>query len=301
MRGIANGRGGDILINGNFDYWQRGTSLHDRGYLADRWCGEHNQGGLSQERSEDVPNSQCKHSLLITKTLGNGYGPYVFQKMERPELYHDITMTWSAWIKADPGASVEIYLSGGHRSMQEDIIGDGQWHKYSSTGACQVTQNFFNFYVRYKDGSPAGARIWVAQAKLEQGDRAAPFVPRLPGEELALCQRYYEKSYAPDDAPGAVILNGSEMAVSNGATAGIAYDRLSFNIRFRVQKRINPTVYTYSSNGVINSISKVSSIGYIASAILGRSHNSMHISAATASEVVANSLYAVHWVADAEL
>lgn len=38
-----------------------------------------------------------------------------------------------------------------------------------------------------------GATIEIEWIKLEQGSIATPFVPRLKGEELALCQRYYEK------------------------------------------------------------------------------------------------------------
>ena len=34
----------------------------------------------------------------------------------------------------------------------------------------------------------------IAQVKLEDGVAATPFVPRAPGEELALCRRYFRRS-----------------------------------------------------------------------------------------------------------
>lgn len=38
----------------------------------------------------------------------------------------------------------------------------------------------------------AGAAVDLCYVKLEQGTTATPFVPRLYGEELSLCQRYYQ-------------------------------------------------------------------------------------------------------------
>lgn len=40
----------------------------------------------------------------------------------------------------------------------------------------------------------AGASVTLEWAKLEQGSIATPFVPRPYGEELAICQRYYQES-----------------------------------------------------------------------------------------------------------
>jgi hypothetical protein len=44
----------------------------------------------------------------------------------------------------------------------------------------------------------------LSQVKLEKGTVATPFVARPFSEELALCQRYYEKSYNVDVDPGTV-------------------------------------------------------------------------------------------------
>jgi hypothetical protein len=44
--------------------------------------------------------------------------------------------------------------------------------------------------------------IDIAQVQLEEGSFATPFEQRPIGTELALCQRYYEKSYSLDIVPG---------------------------------------------------------------------------------------------------
>ena len=48
----------------------------------------------------------------------------------------------------------------------------------------------------------------ITQVQLEKGDTATPFEYRHFEEEIALCQRYYEKSYNIDVAPGTTTVTG---------------------------------------------------------------------------------------------
>jgi hypothetical protein len=87
----------------------------------------------------------------------------------------------------------------------------------------------------------------LAQAKLELGSQTE-FEPRSYGQELALCQRYYEKSYNDGVAPATstyegVYTNGGmvNMPSANYTTrAGAVY---------KVPKRAVPTVVTYDTAG----------------------------------------------------
>ena len=82
----------------------------------------------------------------------------------------------------------------------------------------------------------------ITGIQLEVGERATPFEHRSFGDELIRCQRYYEKSYDIDVAPGTANGDGTFHWQSNGAGGSIA----SFPARFTVRKRAAPTIVVYN-------------------------------------------------------
>ncbi len=133
------------------------------------------------------------------------------------------------------------------------------------------------------------------QVSLVPGDATAeadPFSPRHIQQELALCQRYYQKSFSPAVAP----------AQNTGSTAGVAafvapatviWDQ---TVQFDVSMRTIPTVVTYSPNGasanwLTNVNTPTASISYVG-------ENGITIRATTPN---AGYGYSIHWTADAEL
>ena len=76
--------------------------------------------------------------------------------------------------------------------------------------------------------------------------------PRPIGEELALCQRYYEKSYGVDTKPGTAGPINGVVCMQATTTAGI------MGTKFRVTKRAFPAVHPYSmTNGAIDYITEM--------------------------------------------
>jgi len=62
----------NVIINGNFNIWQRGTSGLSAGYTADRFVAGANQdGAYNVARSTSVPDSNSNYSLLYTQTTGD--------------------------------------------------------------------------------------------------------------------------------------------------------------------------------------------------------------------------------------
>lgn len=71
----------------------------------------------------------------------------------------------------------------------------------------------------------------VTGVQLEKGPIATPFERRSYGQELALCQRYYEKSYNADAVPGAVTYGGMEIInIDDNA-------QQNQGVRYKVSKR----------------------------------------------------------------
>jgi len=92
-----------------------------------------------------------------------------------------------------------------------------------------------------------GATWFVTGVQLEVGSTATSFDYRPYGTELALCQRYYWKSFAASTAPAnAVGSNTGEIAFSS-CTAGAVFVR-SNDTRFFVEMRSTPTITFFNSS-----------------------------------------------------
>jgi hypothetical protein len=90
-----------------------------------------------------------------------------------------------------------------------------------------------------------GATFYITGVQLEPGTVATPFERRSYGQELALCQRYYCKTFPVTTAPAQnVISNGALGYVSQTTTAST-----DVGWRFPVEMRLAPSVVTtYSTN-----------------------------------------------------
>jgi hypothetical protein len=92
--------------------------------------------------------------------------------------------------------------------------------------------------------------FFITGVQLEVGSVATPFEHRSFGEELALCQRYYQQSYAHGTAAGTATNTGRVIRFSD-ATQNYA----GHWITFRTEMRAAPTGNVYNtSTGAIDSI-----------------------------------------------
>lgn len=105
------------------------------------------------------------------------------------------------------------------------------------TGATGVTgqNNLFDSTANY---------LRIAYPMLNEGNDAAPFelCGRHFAEELQLCQRYYEKSYDLDIAPGTI----SDVNIAYARQSGAVGLLNSIPIAFSATKRAIPTVVLYN-------------------------------------------------------
>jgi len=90
--------------------------------------------------------------------------------------------------------------------------------------------------------STLNATLDITGVQLEKGTVATSFDFRSIGTELALCQRYFEKSYSQDVVPTTATANGTSWATGN------VVNSLS-TVNFAVVKRAAPSVSTFGPSG----------------------------------------------------
>jgi hypothetical protein len=151
----------------------------------------------------------------------------------------DTTGTW----ETGNGIGFKVYIGLGVGSTYSGAAGSWSGSNFlSATGATSVV-------------GTNGATWYITGVQLEQNTSATPFERRLYGQELLLCQRYYEKSYDYSVVPGTAS-NNSSCAVIFSSQSG-AFQGL----KFQVVKRATPTITGYSYfTGAINNWT-VASVG----------------------------------------
>jgi hypothetical protein len=274
-----NGDQQNKLINGNFDIWQIGTSFANTGglqYYADQWSGYAstlNQAcTISKQDGSGVNGSvSC---LRFQRNLGQTgtNGMLVAQSLEAIDskklLGKKLTLSFWARIGSDASSSSLAALivsgTGTDQNVASGFTGAANeatltanltttWQKFTVTTTSTIasTKTQLGIQLSYTPLGVAGANDYfeITQVQVNVGDLSLPFQPRCFADELAMCQRYYEKSFQIDFVPA----NGSTATAlgdSLHATSTISQGNISsVTIPFKVRKRINPTVSAYGNNG----------------------------------------------------
>jgi hypothetical protein len=136
----------------------------------------------------------------------------------------------------------------------------------------------------------------LSQVQLEVGAEATPFEYRTIQEEIALCERYYEKSYNLTTAPGATGSSnypGREYYRFGGAHTG----DIGGTTTFQVSKRAAPTMVFYCPVNGTPGKCYLSSSGTTDCTLGTSGHRSMDCYAAASSD----SYMMFHFTADAEI
>jgi hypothetical protein len=140
----------------------------------------------------------------------------------------------------------------------------------------------------------------IALVQLEAGSVATPFETRPYGTELALCQRYYEKSFPMATAPATNTASGSAVIVPQiaGASAGVRPACLLF----KVAKRAPPSTTTCYNPNAANNQMRNSTIGADWSATsFSATENYIYTYGVSPAASASTNDCIFHWTADSEL
>lgn len=241
----------NYIINGNFDIWQRGTSFTASGYTADRWYAIVSGTGtttISQQSftlgQTDVPN-EPKYYLRIAKSSGATSGDYLSSKNESVRTFAGQATVISFYAKASAATTLtptirQNFGTGGSPSsvndaVKSDISVTTSWQKFTIThtldsisGKTLGTGNNDHIELFFNIQNGVGDSVDFAQFQWEKGSVATDFEVRPIGEELSLCQRYFN-----------LLINGTEEI---GTAASYSGAIIVSTIHFPTTMRTSPTI-----------------------------------------------------------
>jgi hypothetical protein len=129
-------------------------------------------------------------------------------------------------------------------------FGLGVGSTYSGTAGAWAGAQFLSATGATSVIGTLNATFYITGVQLEQNTSATPFERRLYGQELANCQRYFEKGFAIDTAPtdgSGDYFNGGALGVFAFATNALR----TLPITYRVEKRASPTVTLYRPGTIV--------------------------------------------------
>jgi hypothetical protein len=296
----------NLIINGGFDIWQRGESTSNG---ATGYGVENTSNGYKYVTADHIQTYFVNAYSKQTAILPSGENVNVFRetlKGQRPFFVTIIEnagrifrrggpITVSFWARGskdhalnngfyfyDNWSSTSYYRMSGSRHYTQ-ITTEWKYHTFTFE-LDENIQNHQHLAIEWDnvtEGPLLGTDEWreFAQIQVEAGSVATPFDRRPVGEELALCQRYYETTVYPYGIQTfSSSLNYYENILYRQTTST---NDVMQPWHFKVTKRIDPSftifrpsdgvagyVYvntsgTTSSASVANAIGGPNNMGYI--------------------------------------
>ena len=208
----------NLIINGAMQVAQRGTSSPSGGYsTVDRYF--HNLSGATSTVTREEAtlgqevDGQFEYWLKVNTTAGDNYCG-IQQRVENVRSLRQGKATLSFWVKGSNPASGQYLVqlqrlpAGASGSTLDTPLNDtytvsSTWTRKTFTFdvpalSTSVTENGNSqlyIILGAQEGTDTSTDPWelnITGVQLEVGDTATPFEHRSYGQELALCQRYYQ-------------------------------------------------------------------------------------------------------------
>ena len=317
----------NIIINGNFDIWQRNSTFtiptSAITYTADRWFGYRPTTGLTVSR---ITATQAFHTYALqaqrTASDANSNLISIGTILESTDSRYLTGKTIAVSFYAAAGANfsslanglnvVAVFGQGIDQSSLSAI--SGTWTNQSQSSQTitlsTISTEFKLIYnvpagttqvgliFQYNSTGVAGVAdsFIIERVQLERNNVATAFEYLPVGVTLALCQRYYEKSYDLNVFAGTITTAGKISSASSGPTGNISSN---LSIIYKVTKRTIPTIAVFSAVTGTSGNWTAGASQEVTGTVLNSGTNSVNISTTYTSATTGGS--GGHFTADAEL
>lgn len=268
--------GKNFLINGSMDIAQRGTTFTSVNsvYTLDRWYyasfGTSTTANVSQGTTDSVPGFQYYAKVAANAATLSNYNFTQTIETANTIPLRGKTVTVSFWMRTpiafsnifvwnlrySTSADTRISNAGTGTAVGSDFTFTGQtaWTKYSQTVTIPSDASSLGFVMGTYNNTVATANFDITGVQLELGAQSTPFARAggSIGGELALCQRYYQKSYPAAMVPGSFFQGGYSVTIVENNIPNNNYFHYQPLI---VQTRVEPTITIYSGSGATARVS----------------------------------------------
>ncbi len=205
----------NLLINGDFQEWQRGTSGTVNQYACDRWYGWGNQHALTQQQAENATHNSGRFALRVAHNDGtaNTFSS-IAQTLETRDAAQcrGKKVTFSIDVKKGSAFTGSLTLQIVTRTDAEGTINTGtrqvlvteditsslttSLQRFTCTTSSVCAQNIRVIGVNVNhtgtSGTDANNNFQVERAQLEIGEHATAFETTDASTNFARCQRYFQ-------------------------------------------------------------------------------------------------------------
>jgi hypothetical protein len=180
-------------------------------------------------------------------------------------------------------------------------FGLGVGTTYSGTAGSWAATNYASATGATSVVGTNGATFYITGVQLEKGSTATNFDYRPYGTELALCKRYYDKTFAINTAPAQNA--GRAGALESLAVRAAGALGMSSNFRFSVPMRTLPATVTFYNPSAANGLARNldTSSDCTSTAVDNINEIGGKINYTLPASTVSTNLVSIHWSADAEL
>lgn len=184
----------NILDNGGFDIWQRGTNFVSPAhttYQADRWRYYSLGPTVTITKETTTVHSNGEASMKIAET-STGSDWSLQHIIENYKDYRGKTLTYSMWVhSSNSGVRLYLSVSSGQISYSSYHSGTPGWEKLTVTRLISTNNTWLTFGLE-STSAVNGSIIYIDDAMAVIGSENINYIPLSPAEEWERCQRYYE-------------------------------------------------------------------------------------------------------------
>jgi hypothetical protein len=258
---VAYAAGKNRIINGDFEVWQRGTSISvaagSNVFTSDRWQAFIVGTTCTASRQTFTPGAApvAGYEGEFFHRIATGASTTYYELQQRIEDVRTLagqTATYSFWAKATNAHTAAVYInqnfgvsgSANVGTASQNISLTTSWQRFTLTfsipsisGKTVGASSYINPFIYYVSGTVANTSIDIWGVQLEQGSTATAFqtaTGSIQGE-LAACQRYYWRQTT---------------AGGDACATGAFYDSTRFIIVMPLKQtmRVTPTFSSSAGN-----------------------------------------------------
>lgn len=333
--------GGNILINGGFDFFQRTapgtpTSRSDDTYGPDRWYHLNQANPVNVERITGEGPAVSASRTTQANASAQRFGLAQIVEGIESVARRSTTVRFDFRVRMSTGQALRYAVlewTGTVDSVTSDVVNDwtsgtytagnfflasnltvaavgsispssATWTSVAIAANISASCNNLIVFVWTEGTAAQNLQLDLTRCGLYDGALARSWLPPTPAVQREQCQRFFEKTYAIDVAPATATTAGIQDFYTRKEIAASTSGGIAQTFPFQAPKRIIPTVVLYNpTSGAANSVrvGANSRSGATGGQVGDKQIGNLQFDNTSAQAIALDDEIFFQWTADAEL